>query len=105
VADGGLAVAVAEMVAASAIGARADVPDDVGALFGESPDRVLVCLAPAAVEAVRARAATAGVAVHDLGEAGGGRLRIGAVVDLPVEQVVSTWRDRLPSAFGTAVTH
>ena len=55
VADGGLALALAEMVAASEVGAELTAPTDHLALFGESPDRVVVCVEPARVEAVLAR--------------------------------------------------
>ena len=105
VADGGLALALAEMVAASEVGAELTTPTDHVGLFGESPDRVVVCVEPGAVEAVLARAASAGVAARDVGEAGGDRLRLGPLVDLAVAEVVGTWRGRLPAAFGTAVTH
>ena len=41
----------------------------------------------------------------EVGAAGGDRLRLGSLVDLAVADVVAAWRDRLPSAFGTAATH
>ena len=50
VADGGLALAVAEMAAMSAVGVVADQPLDHLQLFGESPDRVVVCVDPGRVE-------------------------------------------------------
>ena len=105
VADGGLALALAEMVAASEVGAELTAPTDHLALFGESPDRVVVCVEPARVEAVLARAAAAGVVALEVGAAGGDRLRLGSLVDVTVADVVGAWRGRLPSAFGTAVTH
>ncbi len=105
VADGGLALALAEMVAASEVGAELTAPTDHLALFGESPDRVVVCVEPARVEAVLARAAAAGVVALEVGAAGGDRLRLGPLVDVAVADVVGAWRGRLPSAFGTAVTH
>ena len=105
VADGGLALALAEMVAASEVGAELTAPTDHVALFGESPDRVVVCVEPARVEAVLARAAAAGVVAREVGAAGGDRLRLGPLVDVAVAEVVGAWRGRLPSAFGTAVTH
>ncbi len=105
VADGGLALALAEMVAASEVGAELTAPTDHVALFGESPDRVVVCVEPARVQAVLARAAAAGVVAREVGAAGGDRLRLGPLVDVAVAEVVGAWRGRLPSAFGTAVTH
>ena len=105
VADGGLALALAEMVAASEVGAELTATTDHVALFGESPDRVVVCVEPARVQAVLARAAAAGVVAREVGAAGGDRLRLGPLVDVAVAEVVGAWRGRLPSAFGTAVTH
>ena len=105
VADGGLALALAEMVAASAVGAELTAPTDHLALFGESPDRVVVCVEPGRVEAVLGGRAAAGVAAREVGAAGGDRLRLGPLVDVAVADVVGAWRGRLPSAFGTAVTH
>ena len=93
------------MVAASEVGAELTAPTDHLALFGESPDRVVVCVEPARVEAVLARAAAAGVVALEVGAAGGDRLRLGPLVDVAVADVVGAWRGRLPSAFGTAVTH
>jgi hypothetical protein len=37
--------------------------------------------------------------------AGGDRLRLGPSIDVAVAGVVGAWRGRLPTAFGTAVTH
>jgi phosphoribosylformylglycinamidine synthase II len=105
VADGGLALAMAEMVAASEVGAELTAPFDHVGLFGESPDRVLLCLEPGRVEAVVARAAAAGIVAREVGAAGGDRLRLGSSVDVSVADVVGAWRGRLPAAFGTAVTH
>jgi hypothetical protein len=78
--------------------------DHVG-LFGESPDRVVVCVEADGVRAVVARAAAAGVVARAVGAAGGDRVRLGPLVDVAVADVVGAWRSRLPSAFGTAVTH
>jgi phosphoribosylformylglycinamidine synthase subunit PurL len=104
-ADGGLALAIAEMVAAFEVGAELATAADHVALFGESPDRVVVCVEPGRVETVLSRAAAAGVAAREVGGAGGDRLRLGPLVDVAVADVVGTWRGRLPTVFGTAVTH
>jgi phosphoribosylformylglycinamidine synthase subunit PurL len=105
VADGGLALALAEMVAAGGVGVRVPQLDDHRQLFGESVGRVVVCAATDAVEAVRSRAEAAGVPVDVLGVAGDNRLVLGRLVDISVTDVVAAWRDRLPVAFGTATTH
>ena len=104
VADGGLALALAEMVAISATGFRTERADHLS-LFAEAPDRVVVCVEPARTHEVMARAESAGVAARELGRAGGDRLVLGSLVDLAVTDVVAAWTNRLPTAFGTAASH
>jgi phosphoribosylformylglycinamidine synthase len=105
VADGGLALALAEMAVVSGVGIVADEIFDHHQLFGESPDRAVLCVAPALVGDVIGRASAAGVGARVLGSARGERLALGPLVDLTVAEAVAAWRDRLPNAFGTAVTH
>jgi phosphoribosylformylglycinamidine synthase II len=101
--DGGLGVAAAEMVAASALGLHISGVVDHAALFGEAPSRVLVCVADrAGADVVGRRAAAAGVAMVDLGPVGGDRLVVDGLVDLPVSRVTDAWRDAIPA--GLAVT-
>jgi phosphoribosylformylglycinamidine synthase len=105
VGEGGLGLALAELAVAAGIGVRVPGVDDHVALFGESVDRVVMCVADDAVEGVARRASAAGVAWRRLGTAGGDRLEIGALVSVPVVDAVAAWRDRLPVAFGTAAAH
>jgi phosphoribosylformylglycinamidine synthase II len=70
VAEGGLAVAVAECCVAGGIGAAVGLPADAEALFGEGVGRFLVAGPPAAVEAL-----APGVTL--IGTVGGEHLRIG----------------------------
>jgi hypothetical protein len=56
------------------------------------------------LDTVVARAASAGVPVAVLGTAGGDRVTIAELVDLPAETVITTWRDRLPVALGAGTT-
>jgi phosphoribosylformylglycinamidine synthase subunit PurL len=70
--DGGLYAAVAEMVAASGIGANIDGPEDAGWLFGEDQARYL--LATDDAEAILAAAKSAGVAASAIGTSGGDAL-------------------------------
>jgi phosphoribosylformylglycinamidine synthase len=100
VSDGGLGVALAEMVARSAVGCRVAGVADHAALFGEGPSRVLVCVAPASVAEVAGRADAAGVGWARLGTAGGDRLVVDGLVDLAVADVTSAWRGALPAALG-----
>jgi phosphoribosylformylglycinamidine synthase len=105
VADGGLALALAEMVAAGGVGIRVPQLEGHRPLFAESVGRVVVCVTAADVEGVRSRAQAAQVPVDVLGLAGGDRLVLGRLVDVAVADVIAAWRDRLPAAFGTAATH
>jgi phosphoribosylformylglycinamidine synthase II len=94
VADGGLALALAEMAASSGVGARVSGVD-AAAAFDEWLPRVVACV-PAGAEV--------GPCV-ELGAAGGDRFVIEGVVDLPMEEIVRTYRDTLPSIMGAGATH
>ena len=105
IADGGLALCVAEMAVSSACGV--EVPDiaDVPAAFDETPSRVVVSVAPSEVDSIERRCRDAGVPFAWIGTAAGDRVRIGDFIDLPLAAVADRWQNRLPAAFGTAVTH
>jgi phosphoribosylformylglycinamidine synthase len=102
VADGGLAGALGDMVAACGIGARVTL-DGAGELFSEAAGRVVLCVAPEHLVEVLARAGR--VPVAELGRAGGDRLVVDGLVDLVVEDVRRSWRDALPSAMAAGATH
>ena len=78
--DGGLLVAVTEMLLASQSGATLDPPDDVaslvGWLFGEDQARYLLAVDAAAVPACAAAAAAAGVIMRPVGSTGGDGLTL-----------------------------
>jgi phosphoribosylformylglycinamidine synthase len=96
VSDGGLAVTLAEMAVQGGVGFRVGTLTTVPELFGEGPSRV-VCSVPAAhVDDLTTRVAGAGLAVVDLGAAGGDRLIIEGVMDLPVDEARQAWRSALP---------
>jgi phosphoribosylformylglycinamidine synthase len=98
VADGGLAVALGELVARSGVGLHLAGIDGSGELFSEAPSRVVVAVAAADVAEVERRCGDAGVPVADLGTAGGDRLVVDGLVDLTVAAVVAAERDTLPAA-------
>ncbi len=98
VSGGGLAVALAEMALSSGVGARFDALAGHAELFTELPSRVVV--ATSRPDAVLDRAARAGVPAEVLGVAGGDRLVIDGLVDLPVDQLTSAWARALPDALG-----
>jgi phosphoribosylformylglycinamidine (FGAM) synthase-like enzyme len=105
VAEGGLVLALAELAVTARLGLRVEGVDDHVALFGESTDRVVICVDAASVAEARARAEAAGVPLRQLGTAGGDRLVVGSKVDVALGDATAAWRDRLPAAFGTAVAH
>jgi phosphoribosylformylglycinamidine (FGAM) synthase-like enzyme len=104
IADGGLGVALAEMVAHSATGATVARVADHVELFAESPSRVIVCVDADNLTTVESVCAAAGVPVMRLGVGGGDRLAVKGLVDISVADVVAAWRDRLPDALGHGTT-
>jgi phosphoribosylformylglycinamidine synthase II len=100
VGEGGLAVALAEMSVASEVGATIHDLDGHRALFNEAPGRVVVSVAADRSEGLLRRAAEAGVTARVVGHTGGDRLRLGASVDLSVDEITAAWRDELPVAVG-----
>jgi phosphoribosylformylglycinamidine synthase len=86
VADGGLAVTLAECCAAGddEVGARVELPseasalDALGGLFGEVPSRVVVSVSRASEDDVLAAAERAGVPAARIGETGGDQLVVAA---------------------------
>jgi phosphoribosylformylglycinamidine synthase subunit PurL len=104
VAAGGLGLALAEMVAASGLGATiARVADHVE-LFGESPSRVVVCVEPEQLTTVLNVCEAAGVPTTRIGVAGGNRLSVKDLLEVPVDEVVASWRNCLPEALGHGTT-
>ena len=75
-ADGGLLVALAEMVLASGIGADLELPPDcdAGWLFGEDQGRYLLAVAPDRLEALLESARREGVLARRVGTTGGRRV-------------------------------
>jgi phosphoribosylformylglycinamidine synthase len=93
---GGLAVALAEMVAVTALGAQVGELESHAELFSEFPGRFV--MATNTLEAFLARADVAGVPVTHLGTVGGPDLRIGLMIDVSVDEVGSRRRGALESS-------
>jgi len=100
VADGGLAVALAEMAAAGGVGLAATGGGDHVGWFAEAPGRVVVGCEPSTLGSLRALAEDAGVPMLELGEAGGDVFALDGLGSLPLERVVSAWRGRLGALVG-----
>jgi len=95
VADGGLAVALAEACFASGLGARVEVETGMrldAFLFGESQSRMLVSVSRDETGAVRAIADAHGLPCTVLGEVGGEQLIMGTAIAVPVADIRARWR-------------
>ncbi|MGQ0825093.1 MAG: phosphoribosylformylglycinamidine synthase subunit PurL [Actinomycetota bacterium] len=104
VADGGLAVALAEMAFGGGVGFRVDLATDgcsaAEACFSESTSRVVVAVERDRVAAVLGRAAVAAVAASVVGEGGGARLTATGAFDVPLPDAHGAWRDAIPILMG-----
>ena len=97
VSDGGLGLALAEMAVRSGTGFDVRVDAGHAGLFSEGPSRVVVCVPRRHVAEVNRRAAAAGVPSTPIGHAGGDRLIVTGLVDLPLADAVAAWVGALPS--------
>jgi phosphoribosylformylglycinamidine synthase II len=107
-ADGGAGLALAEMAVRSGVGAVVRPPGSGGGnhrwLFAESPSRFVLAVDPAALGEVQRRYAAASVPGAVVGEAGGDRLTVEGLVDVPLADAVAAWRGRLPELLGHGTT-
>ncbi len=98
VGGGGLATALAEMVAATGLGLVAHEPVGHAELFAEFPGRFAV--ATSDVDALTGRCVSAGVPLVVLGRVGGDRLRLGSV-DLEVGVIAQRRAGALEAALAS----
>jgi phosphoribosylformylglycinamidine synthase len=98
VSGGGLAGALAEMVAATGVGAETVDLEGHAELFSEFPGRFV--MATNDVDAFQGRARAAGVSTARLGMVGGDSLRVGSTIALSVARITSRRRDALEDALG-----
>ena len=103
-ADGGLAVAVAEMCLASGIGAAVTVPfeapDAIAWLFGEDQARYLLAVAPGNEQVVLQQLRDAGVVARTIGRTGGDALTLGTTPAISLEAVRARTDGWLPGYMG-----
>ena len=108
-ADGGLSVALAECAFSSyrkpAVGFAVNLEGDLSQaalLFAETPSRIVLSALDAHVEAILEIAGEQKIAAAVIGRTGGERLRLAVngetVIDRPVAEIESAWRDILPKA-------
>ncbi len=102
VADGGLALALAEMAVRGGVGftVKAGAVDGHAGLFGEGPSRVVLSVAASSVPEVHRRHTEADVPATLLGAAGGDRLVVDGLLDVALDDATAAWRDALPSMLG-----
>ncbi len=104
VAEGGLAVALAECAIASGIGCAVSLPGagvrPDALLFGESAGRALVTCRGDRVEELLSLARRAGVPVAKIGSTGGTRIRIQPGIDVALEAAREAYERTLPEALG-----
>jgi phosphoribosylformylglycinamidine synthase len=93
VGGGGLAVALAEMVAVTGLGIDCGELEAHAELFSEFPGRFV--MATNDVSAFTARAELAGVPVVRLGVVGGSEMRVGSMIAIPVSDVSARRRGAL----------
>ncbi len=101
VSGGGLALALAEGAVHSGVGCTVGGVDGAGALFSESPSRVV--LGTEHPDDVLALAKDAGISARLLGSAGGDRVVVDGLLDLAVIDAAEAWRAALPGALGEPV--
>ncbi|HEY3579747.1 MAG TPA: phosphoribosylformylglycinamidine synthase subunit PurL, partial [Pyrinomonadaceae bacterium] len=105
-ADGGLAIALAELCFSSqghdGIGAEADLTGALNAttqLFSESPSRIIISFDPTATDSIRAIAERHNAPFTILGHVGGTQLQIAvndeAAITVSVADLETTWRNAL----------
>ena len=99
--NGGLGVALAEMASRSGLGVTVARVPDAAELFSESPSRAVLCVAPDLLTTVENVLAEAGVPVSRIGVAGGDRVSVKGLLDLPLAEVTGSWADRIPAALGS----
>nr|HRC88382.1 AIR synthase related protein [Thermoanaerobaculia bacterium] len=102
-AEGGLAVALAECCFARGVGARLAVSLSPTQLFSESQARAVVACRPEHLERLLAAAERLGVPAQEAGETGGERLWVaadGATLDVDVAGLRAKWASALPLALG-----
>ncbi|MEP6694050.1 MAG: phosphoribosylformylglycinamidine synthase subunit PurL [Chloroflexota bacterium] len=107
-AEGGLAVALAELALRDRIGMKVTLPavrgiDKRVALFGEGPSGVVLVLGPSFETPLRALADQHGVPVWTLGKIGGDLLEIAPVLGVPVAALVEAHGQGLALALGREV--
>ncbi|HXO18798.1 MAG TPA: AIR synthase-related protein, partial [Thermoanaerobaculia bacterium] len=102
-AEGGLAVALAEACFGRRLGATVEVPLTGVELFSETQARAIVAANPASLDRVLRAAEEVGVPALEIGEVGGGDLVVragGETLKAAVADLHAIWSTALPKALG-----
>jgi len=99
VSDGGIAVAVAEMILAGSVGVTMSVPEtaDHGWWFGEDQARYIVAVDNKTAMKIEADAKSGGIATMQIGVSGGKALNLGPEGELPVNTLRDAAEGWLPA--------
>jgi phosphoribosylformylglycinamidine synthase II len=99
VSDGGIAVAVAEMILAGSVGVTMSVPEtaDHGWWFGEDQARYIVAVDNKTAMKIEADAKSGGIATMQIGVSGGKVLNLGPEGELPVNTLRDAAEGWLPA--------
>ena len=104
ISDGGLLVAVAEMVMKIGIGARLTAESAAlppfALLFGEDQGRYVIALPEKEAEKLLNEAASVGITATRIGTTGGNTLQVGSTVAIPVEELRKINEGTLPALMG-----
>ncbi|MCA1442410.1 phosphoribosylformylglycinamidine synthase subunit PurL [Ensifer sp. IC4062] len=101
--SGGLALAVAEMAMASAIGATIDAPaghDPIPVFYGEDQGRYVVTVAAGKLDAVLERAKAAGVSLPVIGKTGGDAVKLGEARAVAINDLRAAHESWFPEYMG-----
>ncbi len=104
-AEGGLGVALAEIVLWDGVGMKVTLPavrgiDKRVALFGEGPSGIVLVIDPAREREVRDLASRHGVPIWTLGTVGGDLLEVAPVLGMPIASLADAHRSGLARALG-----
>ncbi|MFM8861955.1 MAG: phosphoribosylformylglycinamidine synthase subunit PurL [Acidimicrobiia bacterium] len=101
VSGGGLGVAIAEMAVRSGVGATVARVPDAQHLFSESPSRVVLCVDAELLTTIESVCDEADVPFARIGVAGGDRLSVKGLLDIPLTDVTAAWDRTIPAALGS----
>ncbi len=102
VSDGGLGVTLAEMAMRAETGFHVAGIATHLELFSEAATRVVACVPEVNLDEVRRRTTAAELPFTVLGTAGGDRLTVDGLLDLPLASVTDHWHDVIPAALTPA---